>query len=327
MKTFEPDCRALAAELFRYLVTPTGTKIALTLNDMLEYTGLVRDKVEPVLEQLGSGEVRILREVKGPLGDQATTRHEIFHDVLAGVILDWRRRYSTEQSKRAAEAKAEAARLEELQKAEQRRRQELAAADAARRRVQIRAVGSLLCVTTVLSTVAIYQAIQADRKAKFATKQERIAKERTAFAINQKRIADEQTKNADNEQKKAKDEAQRLAVERSGCASRQCARRRSRSEPGAGPGRNGEERRAPRRGSPCGRRSPPRGCGRWSAAWAARAWRAWPSVATASSSRRSGTAATCKFGTWLIPGSCTTSTCGLVRLAPKRSRLTRRAAF
>ena len=68
---------------------------------MVEYTGLERGKVEPVLEQLGSGEVRILREVKGPLGDQATTRHEIFHDVLAGVILDWRRRYSTEQAKGA----------------------------------------------------------------------------------------------------------------------------------------------------------------------------------------------------------------------------------
>ena len=207
MKTFEPDRQALAAELFRYLVTPTGTKIALTLNDMVEYTGLARDKVEPVLEQLGSGEVRILREVKGPLGDQATTRHEIFHDVLAGVILDWRRRYSFDQAKRDAARKAEAARLEELQKAEQRRREELAAADAARRRVQIRAVGSLLCVTTVLSTVAIYQAIQADRKAKFARLQEGIAKKQTAFAIEQKSIADEQTKNADDERKKAKDEA------------------------------------------------------------------------------------------------------------------------
>ena len=45
MNTFEPDRRALAAELFRYLVTPTGTKIALTLNDMAEYTGLASTKL------------------------------------------------------------------------------------------------------------------------------------------------------------------------------------------------------------------------------------------------------------------------------------------
>ncbi len=171
MDTFATDERAIAAELFRYLVTPTGNKIALTLNDLVEYTRLSPDVVEPVLTQLDSQQVRVLREVKGPIDDRAATRHEIFHDVLAGVILDWLRRYKTEEAKLQEVQKAEAERAEEARRAELRRREELAKADAARRNLQIRSIGLLLCVTTLLSTIAIYQWWQADKKAKNATDQ------------------------------------------------------------------------------------------------------------------------------------------------------------
>ena len=100
MATFKEHERELAANLFRYLVTPTGTKIALTLKDLADYTALPTESIWPVLVQLGSQQVRILREVSGPLHQEGKSRYEIFHDVLAGVIVDWRRRYVTEQAKR-----------------------------------------------------------------------------------------------------------------------------------------------------------------------------------------------------------------------------------
>ena len=69
----------------RYLVTPSGTKIALRVPDLVAYTGVRAERLERVLAAL-AGEARILR----PVGDGA---YEIYHDVLAAAVLDWRRRY------------------------------------------------------------------------------------------------------------------------------------------------------------------------------------------------------------------------------------------
>ena len=60
MDTFPADQRDLAAHLFRHLVTPTGSKIALTLDDLAEYKSLPPAQVEPLLNELGSQRVRIL---------------------------------------------------------------------------------------------------------------------------------------------------------------------------------------------------------------------------------------------------------------------------
>ncbi|HEY2643097.1 MAG TPA: CHASE2 domain-containing protein [Galbitalea sp.] len=77
--------RRAAAIALRYLVTPSGTKIALRMPDLIAYTGVPVDRLERVLAVLG-GEARILR----PVADGA---YEIYHDVLAAAVLDWRRRY------------------------------------------------------------------------------------------------------------------------------------------------------------------------------------------------------------------------------------------
>jgi WD40 repeat protein len=84
--------RAIAANLFHFLVTPTGTKIAHTANDLASYSAKPQTKVEPVLDRLSSPAVRILRCL-APEPGQAP-RYEIFHDVLAAAIVDWHHRYS-----------------------------------------------------------------------------------------------------------------------------------------------------------------------------------------------------------------------------------------
>lgn len=86
--------RAAAAGMFHYLVTPSGTKIAHTARDLAEYTHTNEKQLTPVLEKMSASGIRILRPVAPP-PDQldAPTRYEIFHDVLAPAMLDWRRRY------------------------------------------------------------------------------------------------------------------------------------------------------------------------------------------------------------------------------------------
>jgi WD40 repeat protein len=84
--------RAIAANLFHFLVTPTGTKIAHTAKDLASYSAKPETKIEPVLDRLSSPTVRILRCL-APEPGQAP-RYEIFHDVLAAAIVDWHRRYS-----------------------------------------------------------------------------------------------------------------------------------------------------------------------------------------------------------------------------------------
>jgi len=84
-----PDQRDVAAQLFTYLVTPSGTKIAHELPDLAEYSGVTEDEAAPVVESLARD--RILRP------DEAG-RTEIFHDVLAGEVLAWRRRHAAERA-------------------------------------------------------------------------------------------------------------------------------------------------------------------------------------------------------------------------------------
>ncbi|MGZ8845607.1 MAG: nSTAND1 domain-containing NTPase [Pyrinomonadaceae bacterium] len=93
MSALSPERQQIAAEVFHYLVTPSGTKIAHTSPDLAEYVKLPRAQVAPALEELASGDTRILRGIQPPPDQPGEPRYEIFHDVLAAAILDWRARY------------------------------------------------------------------------------------------------------------------------------------------------------------------------------------------------------------------------------------------
>ena len=88
--------RDVAAAVFHQLVTPSGTKVARSLDDLAAYTGVPAAQIEPVLRTLSDGDWRIVRSVAEP----ARGRYEVFHDVLAEAILDWRARHE-EQRRRA----------------------------------------------------------------------------------------------------------------------------------------------------------------------------------------------------------------------------------
>ena len=94
-----PAEQAVAADLFRYLVTRSKTKIAHPASDLAEWTGRPEPEVTAVLEKLCRGESgRILRSVSPPAGETAVS-YELFHDVLAEPILDWRRGYEQERER------------------------------------------------------------------------------------------------------------------------------------------------------------------------------------------------------------------------------------
>jgi len=98
--------REIAADVFKQLVTPSGTKIALSAVDLGDLIDLPDDagSIEQILETLQPP--RIVRHVPPPPGVEGPPRYEIFHDVLAPAILDWRSREfraRAERDKLAAE--------------------------------------------------------------------------------------------------------------------------------------------------------------------------------------------------------------------------------
>jgi hypothetical protein len=92
----------VAAHVLRYLVTPSGSKIALSATDLESFTGVPARRIQVVLDRLADRSLRVIRPVSsgaepaGPAGAggvAAEARYEIFHDVLGPAILDWRARY------------------------------------------------------------------------------------------------------------------------------------------------------------------------------------------------------------------------------------------
>jgi WD40 repeat protein len=102
----EPD-RDTAASIFRFLVTPSRTKIAQDLKALADWTDIPEAQVESVLTRLSLQKMLVLRTVR--VAGQPL-RYEIFHDVLARAIFDWRNAYAQRQKeKRVAQLVAEEA--------------------------------------------------------------------------------------------------------------------------------------------------------------------------------------------------------------------------
>ena len=98
-----PDAeRDAAAEALRFLVTSGGRKIALSTTELREFTDAPAQPLESALERLERH--RILRPVAASETDGAV-RRELYHDVLASAVLDWRRRHVEERERQAADRK------------------------------------------------------------------------------------------------------------------------------------------------------------------------------------------------------------------------------
>jgi CHASE2 domain-containing sensor protein len=90
MAELTADQRDAAAAAFRFLVTSSGRKIALSSEELREFSEVDAAPLEPALRHLERE--RILRPVPSSERD-GVVRHEIYHDVLAPAIREWRRRH------------------------------------------------------------------------------------------------------------------------------------------------------------------------------------------------------------------------------------------
>lgn len=103
LRELSPAEKETSAGLFHHLVTPSGTKIAHTVPDLARYAGADEDAVRTVARKLVAE--RILRTVAGASGGEP--RLEIFHDVLAGAVLDWGTRFEAQRDEAKARRAAE----------------------------------------------------------------------------------------------------------------------------------------------------------------------------------------------------------------------------
>jgi WD40 repeat protein len=96
--------RSLAARSFRFLVTPSGSKIAHTAGDLAMYIDAPTDELRRVLAKLDAAS--IVRTIAPPPGHGGgSSRYEIAHDVLGPAVLEWaaRERHEMEVRERAKE--------------------------------------------------------------------------------------------------------------------------------------------------------------------------------------------------------------------------------
>ena len=205
MNALSPTEQETAARIFYHLVTPGGTKIVHSVHDLAEFAGLERAQLTSVLDQLSSQDVRILRSVPPPLDQPDEPHFEIFHDVLAQGILDWRTRYVQAQQWEEAER----------QLAGERRRVA---------RLWLVLIGSSLVLVGMVG-LAIFAFLQwntaqdktqeAEEQAQIAETERTRAQEQAQIALDERAKAQEQAQIALDERAKAQEQAQiaRLAEE------------------------------------------------------------------------------------------------------------------
>jgi WD40 repeat protein len=149
MRALGPDEQDVAAGIFHYLVSPSGSKVAFTAADLAGWAELPEARIEPLLERLSLGDTRVVRPVGPAPGGSGGTRYEVFHDVLAPAVLEWRAKHV------AAQAAEEAAQVAEERLHQARRKT---------RRLTgfVIALGALLLVAVASTALAVYQGNRAD---------------------------------------------------------------------------------------------------------------------------------------------------------------------
>lgn len=177
MARLDPRQQKVCAGFFDRLVTPSGTKVACRLDDLGKWAGDLGDQVFPVVKVLS--ESRILRTIAASANQPGTpTSYEIFHDVLAPAVLDWRRRF-VEQQAREEIKKAEQNKRDQ-ERAEREREQELRKSQEKSKRMRIIATVSLgiMALFAVLTIYAFQQRTAASRSRDQAVISQKLAQRR-----------------------------------------------------------------------------------------------------------------------------------------------------
>ena len=109
MERLSEEEQDVAAAVFYYLVTPSGTKIAHTVDDLAEYTKLSDERIKQLLVKLlkvregeEKEEYRVLRVVNQQSGNVEIEAYEVYHDALAPAVLAWSVKHKSEWKKKEA---------------------------------------------------------------------------------------------------------------------------------------------------------------------------------------------------------------------------------
>jgi len=185
MATLDPAQQDIAASVFNHLVTPSGTKIAHGVADLAAYANVAESDLAPVLSTLAG--LRILRPEAAADGS-GETRYEIFHDVLADPVSDWRR------------ARGEERRLE-VERSEARKRH---------RRLLVLVAASLLglAIAIGLAIFALTQRSEAREQAERAQLAAAEAETASKTAENEAAAAEKASLEADENAAKAENQKQ-----------------------------------------------------------------------------------------------------------------------
>ncbi|MDJ0599318.1 MAG: hypothetical protein QNJ37_10810 [Crocosphaera sp.] len=91
--------RNIAIQVFQYLVTPGGTKIAYPIIQLAQDIAVAPEELQALLQKLCQPQQYILRAVGPSPNEPNVERYEIFHDTLAPAILTWRQKYQQRQER------------------------------------------------------------------------------------------------------------------------------------------------------------------------------------------------------------------------------------
>ena len=161
----------IAARVFHFLATPSGTKIAHAVGDLADYSGVSKDELVPVLRELDAPKTRVLRSVISR-PDQVW-RYEIFHDVLVEPVLNWRARFVD------AQERTEAKKRIEQEQAKTRKRWLI---------LRLTVLSVFAVAVVILAIYTFYQTRYADYQAKVA-----FSRELASSALSQLQIDPEQS--------------------------------------------------------------------------------------------------------------------------------------
>lgn len=109
MATLTADQRDVALRMFDYLITPSGKKIAQSAGALAGWSKTDASTLAALTYELSLA--RIVRKIPTPEGSEDDAQFELFHDMLAPAILDWRDRRLEEEGRRELTAKLDAARV------------------------------------------------------------------------------------------------------------------------------------------------------------------------------------------------------------------------
>jgi tetratricopeptide (TPR) repeat protein len=176
----EPE-RSVSSRVFRFLVTPDGAKIALNIPVLAGWAEVPPADVAPVLEKLSGSEIRILRPVEPPADRPWELRYEVYHDVLAKAVLDWRARFVQAQELAEAERRAQQVWAREREETERQRRAEEQRRRMKSRRLALWLLALLAAVVSVSALLLRNQArINQERAAEAETVLKQLLAERKA---------------------------------------------------------------------------------------------------------------------------------------------------